>query len=116
MQTDLFPIGLVFLSSTIGSFGALFLKMGADKARFSVAAILFNRMLLLGIVFYVASSLVFIYALTRGELSVLFPIVSFGYVLIAAHSRIFLGEKVGGYKLAGIGLIVVGIIIIGTSV
>ena len=115
MQADGYAIGLVFLSSTIGSFGALFLKMGADRAAFTVADILLNRMLMLGILFYLVSSLVFIFALTRGELSVLFPIVSFGYVLIALHSKVFLKERIGPYKLAGIGLIILGIVIIGTS-
>ncbi len=47
--------------------------------------------------------------MANGELSVLFPLVSIGYVCTLAWSRIFFNEVITKVKLAGVGLILVGI-------
>ena len=45
--------------------------------------------LALGIVIYLISSVLFVKGMSRGELSVLFPMVSLGYICTLAWSRIF---------------------------
>ena len=56
-----------------------------------------------------------LFALTGGALSVVFPLGSFQYVLILIMARIFLGEKIDTMKLLGTFLVVVGIILITLS-
>jgi multidrug transporter EmrE-like cation transporter len=47
--------------------------------------------------------------MSNGELSVLFPLVSLGYVCTLVWSRLFFKEVITKVKLAGVGLILVGI-------
>jgi drug/metabolite transporter (DMT)-like permease len=51
--------------------------------------------------------------MTNGELSVLFPMVSVGYICTLLWSHLFFQERVTKAKLAGVGLILVGIIFLG---
>jgi drug/metabolite transporter (DMT)-like permease len=49
----------------------------------------------------------------RGELSVLYPLVSLGYVWTMLWSRLFFGERLTRNKCAGLLLILAGIVCIG---
>ena len=51
--------------------------------------------------------------MSNGELSVLFPLVSLGYVWTLVWSRLFFHEPITKVKLAGVGLILVGIAFLG---
>jgi len=70
---------LVFLASVVGSFGAVFLKMGAMRLNKSVLSFV-NSRLILGVGLYLGSSIIYALGLRGGQLSVLYPIVSLGYV------------------------------------
>ena len=103
---------LVVLGSFIGSFGAVFLKLGATRLRDGVLQI-FNPALAAGVAMYLLSTGFFIVALQKGELSVLFPLVSLGYVWTMLWARLFFKEPFTRYKLAGLLLILVGVSFIG---
>jgi len=113
MATQLFSILLVLVATLIGAFGALFFKRGSDKVSLNFRAILFNRSLILGFIFYVMSAVVFIISLKGGEVSVLYPFVSLNYVWISLLSIKFLGEKMNKWKWLGIFLIIMGVSLIG---
>ncbi|MCX5829845.1 MAG: EamA family transporter [Deltaproteobacteria bacterium] len=115
MHTEWWAIGLVILGTVVGSFGALLLKIGIDRIQPNLLSIIFNKRIILGIFLYVISSLFFIYALKGGELSVLYPMVSFGYIWVTINSKLFLKEYLNKYKIIGIIFIVIGIIFIGAS-
>jgi multidrug transporter EmrE-like cation transporter len=72
-------------------------------------SIAFNWRLGLGIATYLVSSVLFVKGMSNGELSVLFPLVSLGYVCTLVWSRLFFQEVITKVKLAGVGLILVGI-------
>jgi len=63
------------LASLIGSFGAVFLELGAEPMRRGFLHI-FNLKLAAGIALFLGSSVPFIMGLKHGELSVLYPLVS----------------------------------------
>lgn len=113
MTTSLFAVGLVFVATIIGAFGALFLKYGANTmTRKSVLSFL-NTRLLIGVFFYGLSSVFFLIALKNGELSVLYPLTSLSYIWISLLSIKMLGEKMNFYKWLGICAILVGVTLIG---
>jgi multidrug transporter EmrE-like cation transporter len=66
-----------------------------------------------GIATYRFASVLFVKGMTNGELSVLFPMVSVGYICTLLWSHLFFQERVTKAKLAGVGLILVGIIFLG---
>jgi len=104
---------LVLTASFVGSFGAVFLKSGASRLRISLGALLGNYRLALGVGLFLLSSYFFILGVRRGELSVLYPMVSLGYVWTMIWSRLFFGEAVTRNKFWGVLLILLGIVFMG---
>jgi multidrug transporter EmrE-like cation transporter len=103
---------LVLFASFIGSFGAVLLKMGSNKLKDGFSN-LFNIRLAAGVGLYLLSTCFFIVALKNGELTVLYPMVSLGYVWTLLWSRLFFGEPFTRYKFIGLFLILVGVSLIG---
>jgi len=113
MTTPVSSMAFVLGGSVIGSFGAVFLKSGALALRRHWSSLVFNWQLALGIGTYLLSSVLFVKGLSNGELSVLYPMVSLGYICTLFWSRLFFNEQVTRAKIAGIGLILVGIVFLG---
>ena len=65
-----------------------------------------------GLVVYGASMLLWLYTLSRVELSYAFPFVSLSYVGIMLVARFGLGEHVGPARWLGSALIVSGVVIV----
>lgn len=112
MTTPLSSILLVVAGSFIGSFGAVFLKLGSARLSQGIRQ-LFNFRLAAGALMYLLSTGLFIVALQKGELSVLFPLVSLGYIWTMVWSRLFFKEPFTRYKITGLFLILVGVSFIG---
>ena len=109
MTTPVSSMVLVLVGSVIGSVGAIFLKSGAHAVNRNWTSMGLNWRLAVGIATYLASSVLFVKGMSNGELSVLFPLVSLGYVCTLVWSRLFFKEVITKVKLAGVGLILVGI-------
>jgi multidrug transporter EmrE-like cation transporter len=113
-KTPLSSILLVLFASLIGSFGAVFLKMGAAHMKRGFRYIL-NPQLGLGIFLFLASSIPFLIGVKHGELSVLYPMVSLGYVWTLFWSRLFFNEPITKAKLGALAMILAGIVCIGVG-
>ena len=109
MTTPVSSMVVVLIGAVIGSVGSVFLKSGAHAVNRNWTSIAFNWRLAIGIVTYLISSVLFVKGMSRGELSVLFPLVSLGYVCTLVWSRLFFHEVITKVKLASVGLILVGI-------
>src|SRR6185312_621393 len=113
-STPFSSILLVLFASFIGSFGAVFLKIGAAHlSRDRGIRGLINWQLAAGIALFLGSSVPFIIALKHGELSVLYPMVSLSYVWAMLWSRIHFGERITKEKVGALVLILCGIVCIG---
>jgi multidrug transporter EmrE-like cation transporter len=113
VTTPFSSIALVLVGSLIGSLGAIFLKSGANALSRDWKSIAFNWKLAVGVATYLLSSVLFVKGMSNGELSVLFPMVSVGYICTLVWSRLFFNEQITRAKLAGVGLILVGIVFLG---
>jgi len=69
----------------------------------------------LGLASLTIGIILWLMALTQGELSAVYPIGSFQFILTLIAARIFLNEKIDGMKLAGTICVVLGIILIAKS-
>jgi undecaprenyl phosphate-alpha-L-ara4N flippase subunit ArnE len=103
---------LVIFASVIGSLAAVFLKLGAARLKNGLRHLISIR-LAIGIALFLLSAVPFLIAIRHGELSVLYPMVSFSYVLTLFWSKLFFGEPITAAKLGAIGVILCGLVCIG---
>ncbi|MBN2852378.1 MAG: EamA family transporter [Clostridia bacterium] len=96
-------IVLMILSSLCGSTGQLFWKLGADHSFLFI---------ILGFLCYVSGVFVMISALKHGELSVLYPVMSFSYIMALFYGKLILGETISLIKVTGIITLIAGLIIL----
>lgn len=113
--TPLSSILYVFAASFLGSIAAVFLKGGADRLHRDFSSIWTNWRLAAGLFIFVLSSLLYLKGIKKGELTVLYPMVSLGYVWTLLWSRIFFQEPLTKGKFAGLGLIGLGIVLLAFS-
>ena len=112
MTTPLSSILLVLVATLIGSFGSVFLKAGSGRLRVSLGSLLLNWRLAAGVILFLASSIFFVIGIRRGELTILYPMVSLGYIFTMAWAKLFFGEPLTRNKFIGLGVIVFGIVIL----
>jgi drug/metabolite transporter (DMT)-like permease len=112
LNTPLSSIGWMILASFFGSFGAVFLKIGAGRIQ-GLKSVLTNWRLVLGVAVYLFSSVLYVLGVKHGELSVLYPMVALGSVWTLLWSRLFLGEPLTRSKLLALGLILIGMTFVG---
>jgi drug/metabolite transporter (DMT)-like permease len=110
-KTPLSSIVLVFIASLIGSFGAVFLKMGAAHLNRGFKYIV-NWQLAFGIFLFLGSSVPYVMGINKGELSVLYPMVSLGYIWTLFWSRLFFNEPITKGKLGALAMVLAGIVCI----
>jgi drug/metabolite transporter (DMT)-like permease len=103
---------LIFGASVVGSFGAVFMKLGAGKLTRSIWSFI-SLELAAGVGLYLASSVLYGMGIRGGQLSVLYPMVSLGYIWTLLWARIFFKEDFTRQKFMGIGLILLGVVFVG---
>ncbi|MFL6352115.1 MAG: hypothetical protein ACJ74Z_09720 [Bryobacteraceae bacterium] len=112
MRTPLSSIFLILTSSLIGSFGAVFLKLGAEHMRGTLGGIFKNYWLAIGVSLYLLSSVFFVMGVAQGELTILYPMVSLGYIWTIVWARLFFKEPFTTSKIAGLAMIIFGVALI----
>ncbi len=105
---------LVLAASLVGSFGAAFLKMGSAKVNRNPLSFL-NPHLAAGVALYLGSSVFYALGIRGGQLSILYPMVSLGYIWTMIWARIFFKEAFNRQKIAGLTLILLGVVLVGVG-
>lgn len=120
MKIDILAIVLInILMTTVGQ---VFLKLGAQSLKLhpslSVSALLSvatNAYLLIGLLLYALGTLIWIYVLSRAELSQVYPMIALGFVLTAVAGFWLFHEPVTMQRIAGIFVICLGVVLIARS-
>jgi drug/metabolite transporter (DMT)-like permease len=113
MVTPVSSIATVFAGSFVGSFYAVFLKAGAQVLTKDWRSMRAYLNLAAGVAIFAISSVFFVHGIRNGELSILYPLVSFGYVWTMLWARLFFKEPLTPSKIGGVGLILAGIVLLG---
>lgn len=113
MTTPYSSMLLVLAASFIGSFGAVSLKSGADRLAPGVLQVFQSWRIGMGVGLFLLSSVFFVWGLKNGSLTVLYPLVSLGYVWTLFWSRLFFYEPFNRSKVLGLLLILIGVLFIG---
>jgi multidrug transporter EmrE-like cation transporter len=113
---------LIILSVFLGSIGQVALKIGANKiSKIDIIAnslfvdllrIIRTPEIFIGFIFFGISFLLWIKVLAKSELSLVYPMVSLGYIHVALLSALLFQEALTFNKIAGIGIIICGVLII----
>jgi drug/metabolite transporter (DMT)-like permease len=106
---------LTALAAFIGSIGQLEFKQGANNLQFDIKLLLTNYHLIAGLVVYALSTVLYVYALNKENLSLLYPIIATSYIWTLIFSKIFLKEPVGLTSWAGVFFILLGVALIATQ-
>jgi multidrug transporter EmrE-like cation transporter len=94
---------------------AHFSQFNADILTSSLGLLLKSPSFWTGMACYGASVCVWLAALSKAPVSTAYPMLSLGYVVVAAVSVLWLGESVGPAKMLGIALICAGVILVSRS-
>ena len=113
MKTPLASIAWVVLGTVVGSFGAVFLKIGAGHLSRNFRSLLTNWRLALGVGLYLLSSVFYVMGVRNGELSVLYPMVSLASIWTLLWSRLVLQELITRPKVVAVGMILAGCVLLG---
>lgn len=103
---------LTALSAFLGSIGQIEFKRGSESLRFDIQALLTNYHLLAGLFIYALSTLIYIYALSKGRLSIIYPIIATSYIWTTLFAWILLKEPVNLTNWTGITLILLGVTLV----
>ena len=110
-KTPYWTIFTLIIGTGLSSLAQYLLKKGITNAE-SVQALV-NPSLIIGIILYMVFALIMIIVLKNGELSVLYPIISLGFVWVALISIFLLNERLALFNYGGIFFIIIGISVIG---
>jgi multidrug transporter EmrE-like cation transporter len=94
---------------------AHFSAFNADTLSSSVVILFKSPPFWSGMVCYAASVCVWVAALSKAPVSTAYPMLSLGYVVVAAFSVAWLGESLTPAKMLGIALICAGVVLVSRS-
>jgi multidrug transporter EmrE-like cation transporter len=113
---------LILLSVAISAFAQIALKAGMASASVQraiaegtpVAMLLgigLNPFVLFGLFLYFSSAAVWLFVLSRVQVSFAYPFVALGFVLTALLGRFFFNDSFSAAKIAGTLLIMAGVVV-----
>lgn len=114
---------IMVISVLLAITGQMLMKKGmmafgtfpASHLLFKIVPMILNPWVFFGFACFGLSSLFWLVVLSRLPLSLVYPMVSLGYVLVAILSLIFFKENVSLIRWAGIATIIAGVILISRS-
>ncbi len=110
-------VAILLFAILLGAMGQILLKsglsqLGSHPPPMQVLGTIFTNIRVFGGFFcYAVSSLFYLLALSRLDLSYAYPMIALGYVLVTFLSWQFLGERVPGMRILGLGIIILGVVV-----
>ena len=111
-------IYIVLACTLLVAIGQYLIKLGAN--RLSHAGLLATAVgivtipqLFAGYCLYALFTVMFVYALRHGELSILYPLIALGYVWTTITAVVMLHESMNAYKIIGLLVIICGVAVLG---
>lgn len=120
MKIDLKIIIMLLTAVGMGAAAQLILKIGTNAVgelnnAVSLLSALFTPLVLIGVLIYFGSSLLWLVVLSKSELSYAYPFVAISYALVALLSSILLNESLPLLRIGGITIITAGVIMVSLS-
>ncbi len=109
---NILMILMVIFSTICGALGSVYLKKSAKRFNLNVLEQIRNKYLYLGFILFVLGTASYVYALTLGRLSIVYPLTALTYIWVSLMSFYLLKEKFSYRKLVAISIIICGIVIV----
>ncbi len=114
---------VILLSVICSSMAHVALKIGMNAVRATPAAgpweyalrTALNPFVILGMGLHFVALAIWLYALSKVDVSYAYPFIALGFVLVLAYSHFFLHEDVNLWRLAGVLLICGGVALVAKS-
>ncbi|HEL4807563.1 TPA: SMR family transporter [Stenotrophomonas maltophilia] len=121
MYTAFIP--LILFSVALNASAQLFLRQGMPQVALvtsdgmfpllaSGLRVIFNPWVFAGLSCYAVSIVLWMYVLSKVQVSFAYPFLSVGYVIVVAAAYFWFREPVSIMKLAGVALICVGVVLV----
>jgi len=105
---------LVFACTILGAAAQMLMKIGlVHLSHPGLTGYLVSLPLLAGYSLYGLNTVLMVFALRDGELSILYPIIALTYVWVTILSVIFFHESLNPFKLSGVAVVVAGVGVLG---
>lgn len=117
-------IAIVGVCVVLGSFGQILIKMGlTETGGIEISELLstkflttvFQKYVFIGVMLYFLSTALWFVALSKAEVSYVYPLISMGYILTAFLARFFFNENIPLVRWFGILLIIGGVFLVTRS-
>ena len=116
-------IALMLIISLCLVFGQIFLKLTFNESAykfnintlfsFEIVPLIFSKFFIASIFFFIVGMCLWLYVLSQDiELSLVYPLISFSYIIMAIFASYLLKEELTLQKISGIIFICMGIIIL----
>jgi len=105
----------VVICTLIISMAQVLYKIGSARLSLDLTALLTNTPIWAGLFLYFMGALLLVWALKKGDLSILYPFLALSYVWVPLFSMLFLPvpERMNTLKWAGVFVIIAGVSFIG---
>jgi uncharacterized membrane protein len=104
---------LVCICTLLGAAAQILMKIGMTQFKPEPLALATNFPLIAGYALYGVFTLLLVMALREGELSLLYPIISLGYVWVTGLSYFIFHDTMNMPKIIGITSIMIGVAVLG---
>ena len=109
-------MALVFCCTVLGAAAQMLMKVGLGHASHpGLLAYVTSPPLVAGYCLYGVNTVLMVFALRDGELSILYPIIALTYVWVCLLSVMFFHESLNAFKVLGIAVVVTGVAVMGAG-
>lgn len=118
---SLLSLAIILSSVFFNAVAQIFMKLGAQNKESLLETgemILFaylNNYILIGLLFYAISIILWIEALTKVQVSIAYPMLSLGYIFVTIMAYFFFKEEITTIKVIGLTIIILGIVILANA-
>jgi len=122
----MFALIIVGVCIILAATGQIFMKKGvtqlgddgiSSNLNFpGIFRIFLQKNIFVGLSIYMGGMILWLYALSKLDVSLAYPLVSLGYIITAILALVFLKENISTMRWAGIALIVIGSFLITRTV
>lgn len=107
-------MSLVFCCTILGAAAQVLMKIGlSHPVQSGLLGYVTSLPLLAGYCLYGLNTVLLVFALRDGELSILYPIIALTYVWVTILSVVLFHETMNFFKVAGVAVVVIGVAVMG---
>jgi len=110
---------IILIGITFASVGQILLKIGMNSmgaitnyAPSTIFATFSNPHILSGLAMYGLATIFWLIALSKKDLSFVYPFIALTFIIVLILSSVILNESIGIYKIIGTFVIILGLILI----